>query len=210
MILFRYLLNRYPSILPLLILLTSMAAFSQAGKETSETANPQPDSTMAASPLTAPIDQKLMTTIDWLQLLERIPTAITYEEAKRLFPNIGELQTEGGGVFDPKYGLYEAFLPIKIFNLPARIEFNFRCENQSKCHLYTFYFQIWNIDSLTAVTIYERLREYYTDLYGPCRVEHDEVEYYLNESCSRTVGKRKYHLVMCIYFRDDAYVGWGL
>jgi hypothetical protein len=195
--------------MPVLVWLAWTSIFSQTDQEPKKmTPNPLTDSAGAISQLTEPIDQEAMTDNDWLSLHVRVPKTITYEETKRLFPNLRELQTEGAGAFDPKRGLFEARLAVRIFDHPAEIEFNFRGDDQSKCVLYTFYFQVWNIDSLTARTLYNRVRDYYTNLYGQCLIERETEESFSTEACYWRVGATEYSLVKNVYAPDRAYVGW--
>ncbi|MBU1319080.1 MAG: hypothetical protein KKG33_06035 [candidate division Zixibacteria bacterium] len=171
--------------------------------------NALPDSTRPASYLTEPIDQEKVTDEDWLLMHNSVKRGITYEETKKLFPNIGDLTTEGAGaVLSPGQGLYEAHLSITIFDHPARIEFNYRRDDKSETSLYTYYWQIMHVDSVTAERLYSRIKEFYSSLYGSCEEERETFEFF-QEYCSWDVDVVTPSLVKNIYSADHAYIGWG-
>ncbi len=188
----------------LLIVTLSSLSFSQV-REQPDSTKPYvtPDSTWRIPPLTEPIDQERMSDEDWLLLPGRVPSGITYEETKRLFPNLGEQTTEGAGSMAPKYELYEAYLQITIFDVPAKIEFNF-----SKNSLYGYGFRIWDIDSVTAEPLYAHLKDFYSKRYGKYEESSDGGNW-LSKQCFWNIGDITVNIVMNIYSADKAYVGWG-
>ena len=196
----------YPHGIALLLLIATLStlSFSQV-REQPDSTKPYlpPDSTRTIPPLTEPIDQERMSDEDWLLLPGRVPSGITYEETKELFPNLGELMTEGGGCLDPVPGLFEAHLSITIFDRAAKIEFNF-----SKNSLYGYGFRIWDIDSVTAEPLYAHLKDFYSKRYGKYRETTDEGNW-LSKQCFWNIGDITVGIVMNIYSVNNAYVGWG-
>ena len=109
---------------------------------------------------------------------------------------------------DPKYGLYEAKLSIETFGYPTVIEFNFRGNADSNLILYGFGFQIWNIDSITAEKLYDRIGDFYTEQFGLCTGERESFEYFY-EYCKWQAPTLTYGVVKNVYSTDKAYIGWG-
>lgn len=162
------------------------------------------DSRMETTPLTEPIDLDTMTDEDWLHLPGRIPPGLTYEKTKELFPNLDELVTAGAGSTDPKYGLYETYLSITIFDRPAKMAFSY-----SNNSVTSYGIEIRDIDSITAEQWYHRLKDFYYDLYGQYEQER-EVSNFFYEACYWRTDVITLTLCKNVYSSDNAYLGWGL
>ncbi len=150
-----------------------------------------------------PLDLDKMSEEEKLLLFKKIPTRITYERTKFLLPTLGALETEGGGSFNPKYGLFESRLNFLILGRPAKLEFNFKNDS-----LYGYNFSISEIDSSSAEIIYKELQSFYSKQFGPFNEERESFEYYY-EASNWSTDSIQWGIVKNIYSNAHAYIGWG-
>ena len=176
---------------------------SNKSEDTKEISEKTSNDTLTATGKSKNLDLKKMTDEEKLMIFNLIPKRITYQDAKAILPEMGELKTEGGGSFDPNYGLYESFLYLEIFGRPAKIEFNYRNDS-----LYTYYFFISNIDSSLAEEIYSNLQRFYEGKFGPYAKERETWEYF-SESSYWELDTFNFSISKSIYTKDNAIIGWG-
>ena len=112
----------------------------------------------------------LATDEEKLLLIRSLPLGISYEDASKRVPDLGELEIEGYSEYLHQQGLAKAFTEMSVFDRQARLELNF--ENNI---LYSYYFRLSALDRATASDLYRRLQSFYSERYGRPR-EEQQVE----------------------------------
>lgn len=163
-----------------------------------------PDTDMSSvSSERQPLELEKMADEEKLLLFKKVPTGMTYKETKFLLPTLGELVTEGGGSFNPRFGLFEARLELSLIGQSAKMEFNFKNDT-----LYGYDFFISKLDSGTAEVIYTNLQSFYSKHFGPYNEEIETFEYFY-EASYWSSDSIHWGITKNIYSKTNAYVGWG-
>lgn len=108
----------------------------------------------------------LATDEDKLLLIRSLPLGISYEDASKRIPDLGELEIEGYSEYLHQQGLAKAFADMTVLDRQARLELNF--ENNI---LYSYYFRLAALDRAASADLYGRLQSFYSERYGKAREE---------------------------------------
>jgi hypothetical protein len=90
----------------------------------------------------------------FLDLISALPYTTTYEEVKKLFPELGPIKEHG-------YDNTEAHLEVRLFDLPASVSFSFHKGILVSCGA-----GIGELDRAQAVGIYAAVRNYFRRKFG--------------------------------------------
>lgn len=104
-----------------------------------------------------------------LLLGDTLSFGLSYKEVKAQFPEVGQLQAEGGLQSLEESGLQEAVLKTEVLGHTAELEFNFE---QDK--LYSFYYFIALEDEAEAGELYSYLQNFYAAPLGKFFIEEQE------------------------------------
>ena len=134
-----------------------------------------------------------------LLLIEQIPIGTSYSDIKAIFNNISELSAEHS-----IRNLFEAKAEVNILNYDAIIEFNFKNEN-----VYSYYYQINELDKNIADTLYDYIQKFYSDNYGNYLEEKEaESSSYMNISSYWQLENFQVVMTNNIY-QDYSILSWG-
>jgi hypothetical protein len=112
-------------------------------------------------------DEKLM-------LIERLPIGSGYDDVRAIFPGVGPEEPAGMGLTET---LSTATVPVQVMDESAVLELNF-----DDGVLYSYYFQITDMDCSETEALRDELREYYQTRFGESTYESESEAGYAMES----------------------------
>ncbi len=115
--------------------------------------------------------------LEIVTIIKKLPIGSSFEDVKLLYPNLSDLQGQGGYLTPDKTDLTEAHVHTELMGLPAEIEFNFQKDN-----LYSYFFNFNRLDKKTADKLFADLTETF-QIYGkpqPQTMEPNRPDCYTN------------------------------
>lgn len=146
--------------------IASLAACRSGDRSDEQSQNNNRQSVQSAADEVQGEPASLATDEEKLLLIRSLPLGISYEDASKRIPDLGELEIEGYSEYLHQQGLAKAFTEMSVFDRQARLELNF--ENNI---LYSYYFRLAGLDRDTAGDLYRRLQSFYSERYGKPREE---------------------------------------
>lgn len=188
-----------PAILTVVVVLAGCDGSGDADIQSEPDAAIPADSLPEFAPLT-PLrnlndEQKLM-------LIDDVPFGITYIELQQLLPDVGPLSPEGMGALEH---LTEARLETRAMDREVEIEFNFDRDS-----LYSYYFQLGEVDCSEGDSLYAELKEFYAGEFGEHREEDEAEPGYRARSSYWTLEEAPGGLAVTLAYQAElCRLGWG-
>jgi hypothetical protein len=100
--------------------------------------------------------------------INRLGLDSTYDNVKKVYPQVGQLQGQDKSLSAEISVFTEAFADVDVkvadANVPAKMQFNF-----SDGKLYSYYFNFDNLDKDKATALFENISGVFTPIYGEAK-----------------------------------------